>query len=147
MPLLMVVGGGGGLLFGGKLAVNSAVLIAGRLGISQSLIGLTIVSAGTSLPELVTSVVAACKKNSDIAVGNIIGSNIFNIFFVLGVSSLIKPLPIAVGINIDFLVLIGASLILFLSMFTGKRRIIDRWEGVLFLVFYIAYMIYIIKRG
>ncbi|MBN1363246.1 MAG: calcium/sodium antiporter [Syntrophaceae bacterium] len=145
--LLMVVGGIVGLGFGGKLVVDSAVSIASRFGVSQSLIGLTIVAAGTSLPELATSAVAAYRKNADIAVGNIVGSNIFNIFFILGISSLIKPLPIASGVNIDIFVLIGASLILFFSMFTGKRRIIDRWEGVLFIIFYIAYIGYLIKRG
>jgi cation:H+ antiporter len=145
--LLMVVGGIVGLGFGGKLVIDSAVSIASRFGVSQSLIGLTIVAAGTSLPELATSAVAAYKKNADIAVGNIVGSNIFNIFFILGISSLIKPLPITSGVNIDIFVLIGASLILFFSMFTGKRRIIDRWEGVLFIIFYITYIGYLIKRG
>lgn len=145
--LVMLIGGLVGLAFGGKLVVDGAVNIAVRLGISQSLIGLTIVAVGTSLPELATSAVAAYRKNADIAVGNIVGSNIFNIFLILGISSLIKPLPIAAGVNIDILVLIGASLILFFSMFTGKRRMIDRWEGALFIIFYIAYIGYLIKRG
>lgn len=145
--VLMVIGGIAGLGFGGKLVVDAAVSIASGLGVSQSLIGLTVVAAGTSLPELATSAVAAYKKNSDIAVGNIVGSNIFNIFFILGVSSLIRPLPIVSGINFDIIVLICASLILFFSMFTGKRRVIDRWEGVLFIIFYLLYMVFIIKRG
>jgi cation:H+ antiporter len=122
-----------GLAFGGKLVVDGAVAIAVRLGVSQSLIGLTIVAAGTSLPELATSAVAAYKKNSDIAVGNIVGSNIFNIFWVLGVSCLIRPLPISAQTNADLLMLIGTSLFLFFSMFIGKRRTIDRWEGAVFL--------------
>ena len=145
--LVMVIGGFIGLAFGGKLVVEGAVNIASGLGVSQSLIGLTIVAAGTSLPELATSAVAAYKKNADIAVGNIVGSNIFNVFFILGISSLIKPLPIISGANIDILVLIGASLFLFFAMFTGKRRIIDRWEGAVFIVLYAAYVIYLIKRG
>jgi cation:H+ antiporter len=136
-----------GLAFGGKLVVDGAVAIAVRLGVSQSLIGLTIVAAGTSLPELATSAVAAYKKNSDIAVGNIVGSNIFNIFWVLGVSCLIRPLPISAQTNADLLMLIGTSLFLFFSMFIGKRRTIDRWEGAVFLVLYAAYMLFLIKRG
>jgi len=144
--LLAVIGGIIGLAFGGKLVVDGSAIVAERLGLSQTIIGLTIVAAGTSLPELATSSVAAYRKNADIAVGNIVGSNIFNIFFILGISSLIKPLPVAEGININILVLIGASLILFFSMFTGKRRTIDRWEGCLFIVFYIAYIMYLIKN-
>jgi cation:H+ antiporter len=145
---LCLVGGGlVGLAFGGKLVEESAVIMAGNLGVSQSLIGLTIVSAGTSLPELATSAVAAYKKSPDIAVGNIIGSNIFNILFVLGISSLIKPLPIIPHMNVDILVLAGISVLLFLFMFSGRRHIIDRWEGALFVVLYISYLLLLLKRG
>ncbi|MBU2265623.1 MAG: sodium:calcium antiporter, partial [Candidatus Omnitrophica bacterium] len=136
-----------GLAFGGNLVARGAVDIASRLGVSQSFIGLTIVAIGTSLPELATSAVAACKKNSDIAVGNIIGSNIFNIFFILGISALIKPLPLTGQINTDILVLIGASLLLFFFMFTGNRRTLDRWEGVVFILLYIGYLVFLIERG
>lgn len=146
-PLLMVIAGLLGLVFGGKLVVNGAVDIASRLGVSESLLGLTIVAAGTSLPELATSAVAAYKKNSDIAVGNIVGSNIFNIFFILGISSLIRPLPILTQAYADMLVLSAVSLLLFFFIFTGKRRMIDRWEGSIFLVLYAAYMVFLIKRG
>lgn len=145
--LVMVTGGLVALIFGGKMVVDGAVKIASLLGVSQSLIGLTIVAAGTSLPELATSAVAAYKKNADIAVGNIVGSNIFNIFFILGVSALIRPLPIAVSVNSDIFVLIGSTLLLFLFMFTGKRRMIDRWEGALFILCYIVYTIFLIKKG
>ncbi|MBU1863104.1 MAG: sodium:calcium antiporter, partial [Candidatus Omnitrophica bacterium] len=116
-------------------------------GVSQSLIGLTIVAVGTSLPELATSAVAAYKKNADIAVGNIIGSNIFNIFFVLGISALVKPLPISGSVNSDIFVLIGSTLLLFIFMFTGKRRMIDRWEGGLFILCYVAYIVFLIRKG
>lgn len=143
----MILGGLFGLVLGGKLVVDGAVTIAGRLGISQSLIGLTIVAAGTSLPELATSAVAAYKKNPDIAVGNIVGSNIFNIFFILGISALIKPLPITAQSNADILVLVATSLLLFFFMFTGKRRMLDRWEGAVFILFYVGYTIFLIKRG
>jgi cation:H+ antiporter len=145
--LAMVLGGFVALILGGKIVVDGAVKIASHLGVSQSLIGLTIVAAGTSLPELATSAVAAYRKNADIAVGNIVGSNIFNIFFILGVSALIKPLPIAESINSDIFVLVGVTLLLFLFMFTGKRRMIDRWEGGLFILFYIIYLILLIKKG
>ncbi|MBU1044791.1 MAG: calcium/sodium antiporter [Candidatus Omnitrophica bacterium] len=143
----MIVGGLIGLIFGGILVQKCAVDIASNLGVSQSLIGLTIVAAGTSLPELATSAVAAYKKNSDIAIGNIVGSNIFNIFYILGISALIKPLPINTQVNTDILVLIAASMFLFFFMFTGKRRKLDRWEGVIFILFYISYVIFLIKRG
>ncbi|MEW6535611.1 MAG: calcium/sodium antiporter [Candidatus Auribacterota bacterium] len=145
--LVMTIGGLAALVFGGKLVVDSAVTIASSLGVSQSLIGLTIVAAGTSLPELATSAVASYRKNAEIAVGNIVGSNIFNIFFILGISSLIKPLPIVGVINIDILVLIASTLLLFFFMFTGKRRMIDRWEGAVFIMLYIAYMVFLIKKG
>lgn len=145
--LWLVAGGLVILVLGGKFIVENAVIVAGRLGISQSVIGLTIVAAGTSLPELVTSVVAAYRKNSDIAVGNIVGSNIFNIFFILGISSLIKPIQIVSQINPDIWVLIAVSLVLFVFMFTGKRRKLDRWEGIIFVLFYIGYIIFLLKRG
>lgn len=145
--LVMMVGGLIALIFGGKMVVDGAVKIASDLGVSQSLIGLTVVALGTSLPELATSAVAAYKKNSDIAIGNIVGSNIFNIFFILGVSSLIKPLPIVESINFDILVLIASTLLLSFFMFTGKRRVIDRWEGGLFIFCYVVYMINLIRGG
>lgn len=144
---VMVIGGFVALIFGGKMVVDGAVKIASLLGVSQSLIGLTIVAAGTSLPELATSAVAAYRKNTDIAVGNIVGSNIFNVFFILGVSALIKPLPIGGSINSDIFVLVGSTVLLFFFMFTGKRRMIDRWEGGLFILCYIAYTIFLIKKG
>lgn len=142
-----IAGGLLGLACGGKLVQDGAVAVASDLGVSQSLIGLTIVAAGTSLPELATSAVAAYKKNSDIAVGNIVGSNIFNIFYILGISALIKPLPIAPQVNADILTLIATSMLLFLFMFTGKRRRLDRWEGAVFIVFYVCYVFFLITRG
>ncbi len=145
--ILMIFFGMLGLVIGGQLVQNSAVKIAVGLGVSQSLIGLTIVATGTSLPELATSSIAACKKNSAIAVGNIVGSNIFNIFFVLGISALIKPLPVLAQINADILVLILSSMFLFLFMFIGKRRTIGRWEGGAFIALYLGYIVFLIKRG
>jgi len=103
---------------------------------------LTIVALGTSLPELATSTVAAYKGNADIAVGNVVGSNIFNIFFVLGVSGTINPIPFHGRNNIDIGMVIFASLLLFTFMFTGKKRSIDRWEGILSLVLYGVYLVF-----
>ncbi len=145
--LLLVFGGLVGLSLGGKWIVDGAVHLAFRLGMSESLVGLTIVAVGTSLPELATSATAAYKRNVEIAVGNVVGSNIFNIFFVLGISSAIKPLPFREKSNIDVGVVIIASLLLFIFMFTGKKRSLDRWEGALFLLLYAGYITFLIFNG
>ena len=145
---LFFVGAGlAALALGGKWIVDGAVVIAKNFGMSESLIGLTIVAVGTSLPELATSATAAYRRNAEIAVGNVIGSNIFNIFFVLGISSIIKPLPFNVKDNLDIGVVILASLLLFLFMFTGKKRSLDRWEGAIFLVLYAVYVIFLFVTG
>ena len=143
---LLTIGGLIGLGIGGNLIVDSAAYIASKLGISESLIGLTVVAVGTSLPELATSAVAAYKKNVEIAVGNVVGSNIFNIFFVLGLSSIIKPLPLQAGCNIDIGVVILASLLLFISMFTGKKHSLDRWEGIVLITLYCSYIAFLIIK-
>ncbi|KPK77803.1 MAG: sodium:proton exchanger [Phycisphaerae bacterium SM23_30] len=145
--ILYVIGGLIGLGIGGKWIVDGAIHIAGCLGVSESLIGLTIVAVGTSLPELATSAVAAYKKNVEIAVGNVVGSNIFNIFFVLGISATIKPLPFKTSANIDIAAVIGASVLLFIWMFTGQKRRLDRWEGAVFVVLYLSYIIISIVRA
>jgi len=144
--LLWVMFGLIGLTVGGILIVDGAVQLAMRLGMSQSVVGLTIVAVGTSLPELATSAMAAYKKNVEIAVGNVVGSNIFNIFFVLAVSSIIRPLPFKETNNIDIGTVILAELLLFAFMFTGRRRLLDRWEGAVFLVLYTAYIIFLAVR-
>lgn len=144
---LMTIIGIVALAFGGQWVVNSAVTIASSFGLSEALIGLTIVAVGTSLPELATSAVAAYKKNTDIAIGNVVGSNIFNIFWVLGLSAVIKPLPFKEMINTDILVFMGATVLLFAFSFTGGRHKIDRLEGGIFLVAYIAYIVFLIIRG
>jgi cation:H+ antiporter len=135
------------LTLGSRWVVTGAVHLAGWLGVSHSLIALTVVAMGTSLPELATSAVAAYRRNAEIAIGNIVGSNIFNIFFILAVSSIIRPIPLQADANIDVAVLIGASLALFLCMFTGKRRTLDRWEGCLFVAAYLSYIAFLVKRG
>jgi cation:H+ antiporter len=145
--IMMIILGLTGLFVGAKFVVDGAVALASALGVSQSLIALTIVAAGTSLPELATSVVAAYKKNSDIAVGNIVGSNIFNIFFILGISALIRPIPLQPKSNIDIGVAVFASLALFVVMFSGKKGVLDRWEGLLFVASYIGYLVFLIMQG
>lgn len=138
---LLIIVGLAGLVIGGKLVVNSAIAMATALGVSEKVIGLTIVAAGTSLPELATSVVAAIKRNNDIAVGNIIGSNIFNIFLILGVSSLIRPLSYDVTFNTDLYLLGLGTIILLVFMFTGRKKKLDRWEAALLLAVYVAYTV------
>jgi len=140
---LLILAGLIGLTLGAKWIVDGAVSFAKSLGMSESLVGLTIVAVGTSLPELATSAMAAYKKNAEIAVGNVVGSNIFNIFFVLGVSATIRPLPFQAGSNVDIGVVIASSLFLFLFIFTGKTRSLDRWEGILFLLLYAGYIAFL----
>ncbi|MBU1132258.1 calcium/sodium antiporter [Patescibacteria group bacterium] len=145
--ILFVIVGLAGLTLGGKWVVDGAVAIATIFGVSQSLIALTIVAVGTSLPELVTSAVAAYKKQADIAVGNIVGSNIFNVFWILGLSSVIKPLPFKVANDMDIFVNILASALLFIFLFIGKKRVLERWQGILFVLLYAAYLTYLIIQG
>jgi cation:H+ antiporter len=135
-----------GLFFGGKFLVDGAVDIARSLGISEAVIGLTVVAAGTSMPELATSVVAAFKKKSDIAIGNVVGSNIFNVFFVLGISASIRPIPLNSGSssNFDMIFLIIMSVIMFVFIFLGKERKINRLEGAFFFLAFVAYTLVLI---
>lgn len=144
--ILYIVGGLAGLVYGGQLFVDGASGIASALGVSESTIGLTIVAGGTSLPELATSVTAALKKNSGIAIGNVIGSNLFNVFFVLGCSATISPLPMGGINNIDMLVLIGSALFFGLVGWFFKKRTITRVEGALLVVCYIAYTAFLISQ-
>jgi cation:H+ antiporter len=148
MKLFLLISGGLiTLVIGGKLTINSSVTIARDLGLSEFLIASTIIAAGTSLPELITSIVAAVRGKVDLAIGNIVGSNIFNIFLIMGIISIVSPLEVPKGILLDFLVMITATLLLFFFMFSGKRHKIDRWEGIVFLLLYTVYLIFIIGRG
>lgn len=144
--LLLIMLGISGLSVGGNFFVKGATELAHILGLSEAVIGLTIVSVGTSIPELATSVAAALKKNSDISMGNVVGSNIFNVFFILGTSATVNPLPFNPDMNFDLLICIGTSLLLFLFMFTGEKFKISRREGFLFTLAYIAYTVYLILR-
>ena len=131
-----------GLTIGGELIVKSAVNLATRMGVSQAVIGLTIVALGTSLPELATSVIAATKHKCDIALGNVIGSNIFNVFFVLSTSAIIRPLPAYDGIELDALMAMVGSALVWLFVKTNPEREIKRWGGAILLIVYAAYLTY-----
>lgn len=136
-----------GLFVGGRLLVDQAVFIARLFGISEALIGLTVVSIGTSLPELATSIIAAMKKQNDIAVGNVVGSNIFNVFFILGTSSVLAPLPVTAIVQQDILFAVFVTSLLFITMFVGKRHQLQRWQGGIFVTLYLAYTLFLIQRG
>ncbi len=145
--LLLILAGIASLFFGGKWVVDGAVYIAGLYGMSETFIGLTVVALGTSLPELVTSVMAALKKNTDIAVGNAIGSNIFNLLWILGISAVVRPLPFNVASNVDILVVIASTCLIFLALIVGRRLVIKRVEGIVFLLAYLAYLVFVVIRG
>lgn len=144
--VLFILLGLGALIGGGQLFVNGASGIARSLGVSESVIGLTLVAGGTSLPELATSVSAALKKNPGIAIGNVIGSNLFNAFAVLGASATINDLPLGGITNFDFTTLVVASLLLWVVGFFMGRRIITRPEGILLVACYVAYTTYLIMQ-
>ena len=145
--VLYIVGGSFGLFLGGKWVVEGAIEISLFFGLSETLIGLTVVAIGTSLPELVTSAIAAKKGQADMAVGNVIGSNIFNVLWILGLSAAIRPIPFNIASNFDLLTVIFASTLLIFAIIVGKKPRIDRWEGVLFLLVYVIYLVYLVIRG
>lgn len=142
--ILCIVFGGVAIAVGGNLVVDSATRIASLLHMTDTLIGLTVVACGTSLPELVTSVVAARKNQLDMALGNVIGSNIFNILFVLGIAITISPLTFTIENAIDIAILCGMSALVWL--FTWKNKKLVRWQGIVMLLSYVAYLAYIIAR-
>lgn len=142
--VLYIVGGIVAIIIGGQLVVNSAKKLALAFGMTETLVGLTIVAIGTSLPELVTSIVAAKKGENGMAVGNVVGSNIFNLLLILGVSSSIQPIGIQVASFVDLGILLGVSLITYGFVGTGKR--INRVEGAVLIIMYILYMAYAIIR-
>ncbi len=150
--ILFIVFGLGALIYGGQLIVNHAISLATILGISERVIALTIVSIGTSLPELATSIVAIRKKEVDIAIGNVVGSNIFNIFFVLGLSVIAKQTPVPPNSFIDIWVNIAAGLLLMIFVFRGKDKGTGRWEGrqidfregLIFIIFYVGYVAFLL---
>lgn len=131
-----------GLYIGGELVSKNAQFLAIDWGMSESTVGLTVVATATSLPELITSIVAALKKNSAIAIGNVLGSNILNIFMVLGVSSLITPLPFDMRMNHQLMILFCANAIMLATVFTGKGRKISRFEGAILTLGYVGFMLF-----
>lgn len=142
--ILLSIFGLAAIIFGGNLVVEQSVILARNFGISERIIGLTIVAVGTSLPELVTSVIAAMKNEGDIAIGNIIGSNIFNILFILGISSSIRALPVDSGSYLDIVVLVVATIITYIISITKKK--VSRYEGAFLSMFYVSYIAYILIK-
>lgn len=146
-PAFRMVLGIVGLYLGGRWVVDAAVSIARLLDISDSLIGLTVVAVGTSLPELMASAVAAYRNQTDIAVGNVVGSNIFNLLWVLGVTSLIAELPFEVVSNADLVMVIASSSLLLLALVSSRTNTVRRLHGVIFVLAYVSYVLYLINRG
>ena len=138
--IIALIAGIAGLYIGGELVSRNAQILAKNWGMSESTIGLTVVATATSLPELITSIVAALKKNSGIAIGNVLGSNILNIFMVLGVSSIITPLPFEPIMNKQLMILFAANILMLLFVFTGKGRKLSRFEGALLTLGYVGFM-------
>ena len=146
LSAIMVIGGLAGLVYGGDLFVAAASSLAKMLGVSDAVIAVTIMAGGTSLPELASCVVAAMKKNTDLALGNVIGSNVSNIFMILGGSAVIHPLGMANIGSFDFGTLLLGSVLLFAAAFTFKKRSLDRIEGALFILIYIGYVVLTITK-
>lgn len=144
--IAFIVMGLAGLVLGGKLVLDNAVLIAKAMGVSEKVIGLTIIAAGTSLPELATSVVAAFRKNADIAVGNIVGSNIFNLLLIGGLVSTVSPIRYNTIFDIDFYILAAGTIVLFSNLIARRKHRLDRWEAALLLAFYVGYTVLLITR-
>lgn len=145
LSVAMIAGGLAGLIFGGELFLDNATALARRLGVSESVIAITLVAGGTSLPELASSVVSLLKGKADMALGNVIGSNIANILLILGLSATIHPLTMGGITRTDILVVVLSSVLLFVTAFTFRRRTIDRWEGAIFLAIYALYIWYLIR--
>ena len=142
--IVYIIGGAAAIKFGGDFVVDGATMVARSFGLTQTLIGLTVVALGTSLPELVTSIVAAKKNEPDMAVGNVVGSNIFNILLVLGVASSISPIAFLMENVVDIVILVGFSIVVWLMAWTKKR--LSRKEGIIMLLLYLGYMVYICMR-
>lgn len=143
--IVLILVGLAGLTFGGKLIVENATVIAKNFGVSDAVIGATIVALGTSLPELATSVIAAFKKNTDLAIGNVVGSNIFNIFFILGVSSFVTPIDAYDNLLVDSMLAMFSGVMLLAFLMDDDERHISRWEGAVLLSIYVGYVLVLLK--
>jgi cation:H+ antiporter len=146
LAVIYIVGGLAALVFGGRIFVNSAVNIAHSFGVSDKFIAITILAGGTSMPELATCIAAAVKKKCQLALGNIIGSNIFNVLLILGGSAIISPLSFADISYVDLGILLASALVLLTSCFVGKKNSLDRLDGVLFLILWAGYMAWLIMN-
>ena len=144
--IIFIIGGLASLIAGGELFVRSASSIARNLGMSEGFIGLTIVAAGTSLPELATSIAAALKKEPEIAVGNIVGSNIFNVFFILGITATVTPIHIGGVSTLDFTMMSFAALLLYVFAVLFGQRVIKRMEGAVLVLCFVLYTVYLISQ-
>lgn len=144
---IMVLAGIIGVFVGGRWVVDGAEIIAQLFGASESLIGLTIVAVGTSLPELTVSITALIKRRTGIAVGNIVGSNIFDFLGIIGITALLRPIATFPSVQFDIFAALGATLLLFAFTFIGRRYILSRFEGLVFITVYVVYLILIIWRG
>ncbi len=142
----IVMGSLGALIYGGNLFLDSAITLAREIGVSESVISITLVAVGTSLPELITSIIAATKGNAQLALGNVLGSNIFNLLLILGLSATIAPIQITNINMMDFIVLIIASVLTFIAAFTMRKKIVDRSEGIIFILLYVMYSVYLVMR-
>ncbi len=147
LSIVMIIGGLIGLFLGGRWIVSGAIEIATWFGLSQALVGLTIVAVGTSLPELAASAVAAYRKQTDIAIGNVIGSNVFNLLWVLGLGSMIRPISYNPILNVDMLLLFSVTILLLLLIYVGRKNILGRIEGGALLILYVSYIIFLVWRG
>ena len=145
ITLVSIVVGLAGLVGGGELFLHHATVIARKLGVGESVIAITLVAGGTSLPELASSVVSIFKGKADLALGNVLGSNVANSLLILGVSATIRPLTMGGITALDVSMVVVGSLLLFVAAFTFRRRVLDRWEGALFLAIYVAYIWYLIR--
>lgn len=146
LEIVMIVGGLAGLVFGGDLFLEHAVIFARDLGVSEAVIAVTLMAGGTSMPELITCVIAAVKNKGQMALGNVIGSNISNIFLILGTCATLSPLQLGNILPIDLVILTAASLLIVITAFTFRRNEIDRSEGAIFILLYIAYIIWLLLR-
>ncbi len=147
--ITLIIAGILGLTFGGKLLVDNGIILARLAGLSELFIGLTITAIGTSLPELVTSAIAAYKGHVDLAVGNVVGSNLFNVLWVLGITPIISPMAVGPAVNTDIMVAGGAAVVLFFAMFNGGKdgHRLDRGEAIMLVLLYIGYIGFVMVRG
>lgn len=145
LSIVMVLGGLGGLVWGSDLFLDGSIILARKMGLSEAVVGIVLVAAGTSLPEFFASFISALKGNTEIALGNILGSNIANILLILGTSATITPLRLGGITPVDMAVMLSAVVMVMLSAFTFRRKRIDRIEGVLFFAIYVAYTIYLLR--